>query len=257
MDLSPPTAEPSWIFNDRLTGSSWKHVPVDLLHPWQMPTKLKQFGVAFYQTGELEELIQGALRSHIFLTDAELRLIQKDVRFKVANPKAKEGHGKNGQLVKIDFAEGLVNHYFPDLSSKEKDDMVQALMGNRWRHVTKRSVHARDILQAFQGIDKEDQSEFYEMKEMADVALDEELLTKKHEQRTGGRKSVARGKNQHETPRTLASLCPPNGTITRHPQLRRYQGFYFSAEGLDDNEGLTDVILTKQDSTWTTILHVC
>jgi len=73
VDLSPPTAEPSWIFNDRLTGSSWKHVPVDLLHPWQMPTKLKQFGVAFYQTGELEELIQGALRSHIFLTDAEFR----------------------------------------------------------------------------------------------------------------------------------------------------------------------------------------
>lgn len=236
MDLVPPTSEPSWIFNDRISGPLWKHVPLDILHPWQLPQQLKEYGTVFYQTGPLEDLIPAALRSHIFLTIAELKLIQKELRFPMPPPN--QGHGKKGGIVKEDFAEGLINYYFPDLGDKDKSAMLAALLGKGWNHIKKQSVHCHDILAAFQGIDKEDQKEFMDMKEMADVALDEELLINTHEARKD-RTSVVGGKKVHETPKSLAGLCAPGGTITRHPQLRRYQGFYF-ASNVGESEGLTD-----------------
>ena len=40
-----------------------------------------------------------------------------------------DGHGKDGNVVKRDFAEGLINYLMPDANKKDQWDMLQGIMG--------------------------------------------------------------------------------------------------------------------------------
>ena len=104
--------------------------------------------------------------------------------------------------------------------------MVRGIMGQNWRHLDSKlcSKHSADIIKAFEGLDGEDQIEF---SKLAAVAMDEVCLKQKRD--TKPRVEVTTKKErQHETLQVLQDLCPlmQGCRISRHPALKRYQGFY-------------------------------
>lgn len=236
---------PSWIFNDKVSGS-WTFIPFQLAHPWQLPARLRQYNCVLHQTGPEEDLLSGALRNHIFLSKDQLVTIQTEIGYRMT-PKG-SGHGKNGRLVKQDWAECLVNHFFNDTNSSRQARflMVKALLGRGWKHTEATSKHyTHDIIQAFQCLEKEDEREYMEITQ---VAMDQEALFKAQESRGQNRESTHKGFHQHETPKTLQHLVPTNeqgvkcGAVYRHPVLKRYQGWYFAEPSPDETRGPERVI---------------
>ena len=222
---------PTWLFNNEVKGDGgWKSLPVKVLHPWQVPTGLRQsYHVVLWQCAPLKDLVPAALELGIYLNAQQLKDIQKDIKFHIPPPG--KGSGKDGRLIKRDYADALIMHCFPDLTrtSEKYQAILQALLGRGWKHVNSRSAHSRDILQAFDGIDKEDQKEFLEINQ---VALDETLLNKLQASRAA-RTGTTPDIQKHYTPSILASLLPDSAgaSLSRHPKLRRYQGFYMGPDG--------------------------
>lgn len=229
MDPKPPTLFPSWIFNAGIK-SAWKHICTQVLHPFQVPSKLSHFGTLLRQTKAEQDLLQGALESHITLTWAQLVAIQDEIHFPVPRPGG--GSGRHGRVVKRDLAEGLVNHYFNDMNSTElaRSEMVRALIGRGWKHVERKSCHTKDILAAWRGVEREDAHEFMQL---AAVALDEEHVYNTYKQRQQARTPGTPSAAMHTTPKSLSGLIPRTTgcTISRHPQLKRYQCQYMMLEG--------------------------
>lgn len=223
-DLAPTAMTPIWMFNESI-GAGWLHVPFQLRHPAQMPSDLRgEHVVGLEQTGPPEQLLNSAIRAGVFLTVPQLKSIHDILKFNMPAPNG--GHGKGGRWTKLDWAECLVAHLFDNESKETQLDMVRGIMGQNWRHLDSNlcSKHSADIIKAFNGLEGGDQKEFTKL--MA-VAMDEMCLKEKRETKPRV-EGTAKKERQHETPQLLQDLCPlmQGCRISRHPALKRYQGFY-------------------------------
>lgn len=228
IDPEPQSRTPIWMFNDRLEvngGIGWLHLPMKILHPCEIPPNLRlDFAVVFLVTGPPEPIVKASIRSGIFLTVKQLKSLISAYKISVG-PK---GSGKDGRLVKQDFAKAVVTFFFPDATSEEQKRMIEGLMGRSWKHLSasKGSKHSADILKAFGAMDPEDKREYIDI---AEVAEDEELLKQKRDIKE--RHQIdSKADRKHMTPTCLRHLLPPyrQCRITRHPALKRYQAFYSS-----------------------------
>ena len=229
-DTNPNSHLPSWLFNDRLemdaaAATGWVHIPIKVMHPWKTPLMLgREYTVVFEQVGDPETLIHSAIKSGSFLTVNQLKQLQAHLRFKMCEPG--NGHGKEGRIIKRDYCEGLIDYLFPKASAAERLNMLRGLLGQRWAHLDPKtaSKHTKDIVDAFAGLPSEDMSEYLNL---AAVASDEILLKEKRDQKMRV-EAIAKSTKKHETPLTLRDLRPnvSGCRLTRHPVLKRYQGFY-------------------------------
>ncbi|CAK9028110.1 unnamed protein product [Durusdinium trenchii] len=240
VDKHPQSNYPNWMFNhvlpaiDDATERGWMHLPVEILHPYEIPKVLRQdHGVVLAVTGAPQSLIPAAVKAGIYLTLDHLRKLHGRYRFELP----KSGSGKHGRLIKKDWANAFVGFLFPDAPDSEKAEMSRAIVGRDSNHLQKSKVsaHCREILHAFNGLDKEDQHIF---SDLVAVAKDEQLLIDRREQ--NARQQDSRGEKQHETPKLLRNLIPPTPAcrISRHPQLKRYQCFY-TGKDLETGEART------------------
>ena len=218
---------------DAETAQGWVHVPIRVIHPLKAPLSLaREFTVVFQQAGPTEPLVHAAVKTGSFMTVSQLKQLQAHLKFEMCGPGS--GHGKEGKIVKRDYCDGLINYLFPHASAHEKFEMLRGLMGQRWAHLDPKTAsrHTRDIIAAFEGLPSEDMKEFVEL---AAVASDEVLLKEKRDQKSRVEILPKTGK-KHETPLTLRDLRPQVAgcRVTRHPVLKRYQGFYvkFGEKGL-------------------------
>ena len=220
---------PSWIFSTSIT-EHWNCVPTEVLHPWQVPLKLKHYGVLLRQCGPEQNLLPAALKRCIFLTRDQLEYMQQTIGFPM---KAKgQGSGVKGGIVKRDYAQALIQHFYNDENSTEAErlQMLKGLLGQGWRQVAKKpkvAEHMSDILAAaFKSLNPEDQREF---SKMSLLAKDEQLLYRKYESEDRAPRSGGPvGKREHVTPTALSLLLPKIAgcSISRHPKLKRYQCWY-------------------------------
>ena len=226
-------------------ATGWVHIPIKVMHPWNTPVILgREYTVVFQQVGDPETLIHSAIKAGSFLTVNQLKHIQAHLRFKMCEPG--NGRGKDGRIIKRDYCEGLIDHLFPKASASERLEMLRGLLGQRWVHLNPKtaSKHTKDIIDAFQGLPAEDLSEFVNL---AAVASDEILLKEKRDQKTRV-EALPKSTKKHETPITLRDLRPniAGCRLTRHPSLKRYQGFYVEV----DSTGSSPI-----DSMF--VLHIC
>ena len=235
-DLRPKSLTPTWIFNNSVDlearAGRWMNLPIQIQHPALLPDNVRdKFTVAFLQMGPPQPMVVAGIKHGIFLNRAQLGKLQQILKF--ALPKKGCGHGKNGHLVKRDFAEALIEHVCPDSSPDEKKRMLQGIMGQQWNHLqrSKASTHSADILKAFGKMDPDEQREFAGL---AQVALDEGLLKEHRESRATRTVSTPTSGKLHETPLAMKNLLPSDAQgcrITGHPALKRYQGFYTVPKG--------------------------
>ena len=212
-----PSRLPTWMFNDRIEGSPWKRCPVEVLHPLQVPIDLRRHAVVLGQCGDVSELVPAAVKAGIYLTLDQLMALHGHYGYDLPEPGC--GHGVNGNLVKKDYAEGLVRHLF---GAEGTPQMVEAIMGRKDSCLGVASRHTNDLLKAFKSLDPEDQPDF---EKLAEVARDEEKRAAARLQRADV--AVPHGATKHETPKVLSTLLPEGDgfvcQVNRHPMLRRYQ----------------------------------
>lgn len=118
---------------DEPTG--WCHIPVDLLHPWNVPSDLRSYGVVFAQKGPLQTLLHSGVREGICLNNDQLKHLQALLRYPL--PGKGEGHGKEGGVIKRDRAEALVRFFFLMLQKKSSGIWFVeflAASGDTWTH---------------------------------------------------------------------------------------------------------------------------
>ena len=229
-DVARRSRAPRWIFCDRV-DRGWQHIPCGILHPWEVPVKLRnRYATCIMQTGPPGDMITSALKHGIYLRVDHLKELQAIFRFEMPDPG--QGSGKNGALIKQDYAQALLDYIFQEtVTPAQKKTMLAAIMGKNssGKHLGRATAHAKDILEAVHGLDTADVPEF---SAMAAVCVDELELHKarpNREPRIGG---LAYNPRKNITPESvrkdLDSLCPTStrSKIYRHPKLKRYQAFY-------------------------------
>ena len=201
------------------------------------PLLRQQYSCVLLQTSPHESMVAASVRLGQPLNMEQLKALHGHYRFPLPPPK--HGSGKKGGIVKQDYAEALVNHFFKDKVDKaDFESMVSGIMGRKIKHLdpsgSKR--HADDILRAFEGLETEDQPDFVPL---VQIAQDENILKKAREDRAPRSVDLKKGEQQHVTPSVLRDLCPVGGRLNRHPQLKRYQGFI---SGTDPGTGTSNLI---------------
>ena len=229
VDANDHLRAPCWLFNDKLVKSNWERYPIKIVHPLQVPSDLRGYGVVLEQTGPLEDVIPAALKAGIFLNVACLKAMRIEFRWKM--PELKKESGKKKCHKKPDYVNAMLSFFFGEsLPDEQRDFMYKALMGQRWDVNGKGGMHSAEILAAFQSLDQKDQPEFVKM---AAVAKDEEALKEARAARSDVKAMHATP--LHETPRVLSQLLPNGGDdfqcrFNRHPQLKRYQVYLHDLE---------------------------
>lgn len=215
------------MFNDDLRDSSWRHIPAEIQHPWELPMMMQQHHTALLQTGPPQKVMDAGLEAGVFLTLNQLKRMRGILHFSL--PGKGCGSGKSGRVTKEDYAKCLLKQTFPDKPEQEITRMLQAVMGKQWKHLEINPLHAGVIVSAFRSLNPEDQASFTKL---AAVAVDEEKLQTKRLDRADG----PHLSKLHETPRTLFHLLPKLGNcrITRHPVLKRYQCFFTAPPTSED-----------------------
>ena len=152
-----------WIFNHDLSPSNvWKHRPFTLRLPSELPSEIQSLCVVLELHPEVEDLAPAAIRKGMFLTRAMLEFLQKSVKYKMPNPKLKEGSGKGGVLKKEDYAWHAVQHFFGSESDDEKMRMYRGIMNSTAEVVPCRE----ELLEAIDKLDPVFQEDFDFMKKV-------------------------------------------------------------------------------------------
>ena len=152
------------MFNHGLgPDSPWRSVPFKVCTPRCVPAALgADYCAVLVQTGDAEDIVVGGLRAGIFLTKEQLQLMWQAFKFEL--PPKGHGSGKNGSLVKQDFARGLLRYFFPgfDESSEQWLFMLRGILGS----FPKPSC-SDDVLTAVAALDPIAQEDFKEIKKAA------------------------------------------------------------------------------------------
>ena len=255
-----------WIFNHDVSPDNvWKHRQFTLRLPSELPLEVQNSSVVFELHPEVEDLAPAAIRKGMFLTRAMLEFLQKTVKYKMPNPKLKEGSGKGGALRKEDYAWHAVQHFFGSESHDEKMRMYRGIMNS-----TAEVVPCPDeLLEAIDQLDPIYQEDFDFMKKICQeqkkrqqkvsapdlnqpaetvpsVPVDKVDVADPQDNRPereiktdnpkpeGPRTVEAHTKSAAKlyTPESLNELIPGKGTL-RHVYIKRlpgtrktYQGFY-------------------------------
>ena len=149
---------PKIVFNAINADKSyqWLHVPVEMCLPTAQPADLLRKGLAtsWEVIGPAEDPAQAAVWCATFLTMAILKELHLALSFSL--PEKGKGSGKNGNIVKRDYADAIVNHFYPNSEDKEKTRMVQGIMGN----TVKVTECPREVLAALRKADPDTASDF-------------------------------------------------------------------------------------------------
>ena len=116
------------MINFELEGAAWRYVPVKRLIRGLVPQFLflggRRFGWEITST-EYQPLLTSAVREGTWIALANIRQICN--KLGVEPPRSKQGSGKGGSVLKVDWAKQLVEHLFPEASNPEKKRMISAL----------------------------------------------------------------------------------------------------------------------------------
>jgi len=213
---------PKTIFNCKKEGSDeyqWNHLPVEVTLPCILPISLLRSGIStcWEVTGPSENPIKAAVRVGCFMKVELLKQLYSELMFLI--PEKGKGSGAQGRLVKIDYAKGLVNHFFGGSPDAEKNRMLQAIMGT----LKKISECPQAVLAALKQCDPDTAADFSFVQRQCDNQIDLE------------KKAVCRTQDEsfreqlESTPDSLKCLVPKDsdgrrwGYINRSLASKRYQ----------------------------------
>lgn len=120
MSSQPLARDLQWMVNFEIEGA-WQYVPVKRVVRGLIPRDMYVAGFSFcwqITSSEGESLIRSAVREGTWIALNHLRLVCN--KLGVDPPEPKKGSGKDGAVVKIDWARKLVDFLFPDSSVEEK-----------------------------------------------------------------------------------------------------------------------------------------
>ena len=194
----------------------WTMLPTKLLLHSELPVHLQAFGSAWEIVGQPQPLLKSAVQQGVNLTLPHLEKLQEILKFRL--PARGSGSGKNGSVVKLDYAMSLVNLLHPDASQADKKSMIDSIMGKMISKVK----CAPDIIKAVKELGAEGERDF---SYVYDIALNQEAVEK--ERKTRG-PTLEREEFKTFTPSSLKSLLPvgTNASCSRNPIFCRYQAFY-------------------------------
>jgi hypothetical protein len=158
---------PSMMVNFSVSeDNEWRHMEVDILPPACVPLALASYGSVFrVRTPGGAMMLPSCVQSGIFLTVGQLKHICGALDIKTE----KKGTGKNGRIVKFDFAKALVNGLFPEAETAEKKRMIDIIC-NRAESISK--CTDPEVLEVVSRLDAEN-ADAPCWKKMAKVALQE------------------------------------------------------------------------------------
>ena len=167
-----------WMVNFDLDGA-WRFVPVKRLVRALLPRDLYERGRGFcweITCAEYEPLLTSAVREGVWISLANIRQICHSLG--VEPPRSKQGSGKGGAVVKIDWARKLVQHLFPNEDEKEQERMAAALTwksGNAKGTASKDGSEERSVLKMVAELDEENREapEFMKVVQLAKSRLKE------------------------------------------------------------------------------------
>ena len=228
MDGESEMKKPLWAFQTSLRDPLWMHVKVDVCHPLVTPVELRGHLGILEQLEQPQDPIKAALESGVFLTARDLKALHTEFRYKL--PAKGQGHGKQGGMVKQDWADAALSYFFgAGLDRAARKNMMDALLGKSWNRNGTGCHHSDDILAAFKAMDPQDQPAFVKL---AAVAADEAKLTTVRAERADLK--AYHMTPQHETPNSLRTLLPTGASFqcrfNRHPKQMRYQVYVFDAK---------------------------
>ena len=206
----------TWMMNNDMTGDKWMMLPTELRISNEVPLPLRHHGSVWLVTGQPQTPLKSAVKAGVNLTLKYLGLIRDKIGFTL--PEKGKGSGKNGNIIKIDWATALVNHLWPDDDESEKKRMIDAITGSAVPKVK----CPDNIIAAVKELGQEGERDF---KYCHELALNQEFVEKERKLREP---TVDREEQKTFTPTSLKSLLPdaPGVACNRNPMLNRYQGFY-------------------------------
>lgn len=197
VSMSQPLARDlCWVVNYEIDGE-WKYVPVQRLVRGLVPKDLIQDGRAFcwnITSSEGMSLVSSAIKERTWISLPNIRLICNHCG--VDPPEKGKGSGKNGAVVKIDWARCLVEFLFPHASLAEKKEMIAALTWKQGRLGSLKDKE-RSVLEMVAQLDEENREapEFQRVIKLAKARLKEQ---EKREVETSTRKLVEAEKKRSE-----------------------------------------------------------
>ena len=212
---------PTWIINTDIDEMCpWKAVSTELVLPAFCPAALRQFSCVWTVLGDQQPLLESGVREGVWMSKEQLVKLHAALKFPLPGPK--QGSGASGNLVKVDYAQGLVKWLLAASSAEEQQKAVDSLMGHSQVHVECPS----EVLEALKKIDPDSQPEF---KWMMDVIKNQESS----EDANRSRSSAAYPgmyERKNFTPPEIKQLLPLQGAsgiiCNRNPVLKRYQAFF-------------------------------
>eukprot|EP00435_Cladocopium_sp_Y103_P028493 s2646_g7.t1 len=235
---------------------NWEAVETETVIPACLEEgfRFSSFGL---RVKSFQPLLQAAVWKGTFLTVKHLTQISKVLGLTL--PNKGQGSGKNGNVVKVDYARSLIEFYFAGSKETEKKRMLESLMG------TTKLVDP-SILQVLSHLDPEnaEDSRFLKLKKLAQEELESCLIEhgrvqvekekeeerKEREHPKGNMEEVARAREVAErknrkqeeaarlwnlTPKELRDFLPGAGSIENtfsieyHPVNQYFRVKYPSA----------------------------
>ena len=173
--------KPKFVFNLSLgEACPWRHVPVRIVPPACLDRTAPTGAVTVQVTGEDEDVVRAAIRNKTTLSVPQINSIMSALH--IDRPKPKTGSGKNGSICKIDLLRCLVNHLFPDLSAREREDLASGLVAKRQKGTLEEAPDL--LLQLTAAVGEREAQHFKKIQESAveelEVREEKRKLTKKH-----------------------------------------------------------------------------
>ena len=151
----------------------WTHVACRLLPPACLPDALirgTNATAAFEITCDDEWILKGAVRNGVDLTVPRLRQIC--LSLKVTLPRAGEGSGKNGSVLKSDIVGVFIRHLWPDAD----DDFITEVFAKMMKQ-EKEKVDI-NVLAMVAELDTDNQESFKRLKDYAMLELESKVFGK-------------------------------------------------------------------------------
>ncbi|CAE7232718.1 unnamed protein product [Symbiodinium sp. CCMP2592] len=223
------------LFNFTVTeNSAWMFVVHEVLPPACVPDSLHHCGSCIHVKSK-EWILRAALLRQQTIKFNRNQLVHMCTSLRVALPEARQGSGKKGGRINIDYVRALVRHLLPAAPQEEVQQQVAAIMGKQKARVDMgvlAMVSEMDVdnADAFKELKKQAMQQFEEevsktgekravksMKDAQDRAEAERKVAeaaKKREDKQEQQRQAERKKQWDLTPADLKKLLPGAGTIT-------------------------------------------